>query len=787
MLEQYPPVPQESTWTLLKDTTPALRAGTMLSREEHRALLRARATLLLESFSHRLHQAVAQRESMVKCIGEALVGHGHQPRRAKPKRIPHAPNTDRGESLQGVPSEDLVGGVEQQHTHGTEESMVKAVPAYHVEEQPLPPGGEAGQRRQASLARMAARRRSTAESAAVAAQRGRTPSSSSSPSPRGSMHAQRLPSNAPTASCPITEPPLPDAPWLSLQEGQGGQGAEQGAGWLLYSSEKWNTENAEVVARSLTKGSAKAKRASVVKAKRASVAKTDDEVAKVEEEAVEEVNAPYFKVLGYDPAAEVNSQRSDSATKNAIKTARQRLLNSSQVQKLLMLERRIKDKRAVFCEVVGALLSSDTAPPEEVLADYVASEAPSEKTASPRTKGMDKKAKGGGFQYGSFKGRGHTENSSPIASVATTGIMKRLYKKAHTSREKVRKQQTKEEAEAAPQTPLDVPAADDSAADDPTSPVETTPLPPGGDRMSFALQQKQLEDLSLMVQHTATEATRIEQEYYEGVERAVRIGRRVNGTLKKDAALKEGMRCALEKDFIATLQAKGEYVNVSVLQQRILMHESKIEELKKRSEDTLAQLETTKASLRSEEYLLQDLQEEKLNTLIAEYKKQQLRDAKAKKTNAEVQCRITVVDFEQEARLKAINRRETLLRSEANNFRAMLNNLRAFHTTAETDITCRACFNQFEEPVSLYPCGHTMCLRCVAGATTDGILRCADCGNASTEAPVPNHSLALLLYQWLDPRSGVKDVDEVIREASEDLDSVSASLEKWKKSPQTEL
>ncbi|KAH9593425.1 hypothetical protein LSM04_004877 [Trypanosoma melophagium] len=89
-------------------------------------------------------------------------------------------------------------------------------------------------------------------------------------------------------------------------------------------------------------------------------------------------------------------------------------------------------------------------------------------------------------------------------------------------------------------------------------------------------------------------------------------------------------------------------------------------------------------------------------------------------------------------------------------------NVMSFHASLELESTCKRCFYIFENPRTLWPCGHTFCQQCLADlCTPQGELICDECCSLCEVGYTPNLSLELLAsYQVVQHHPYDDDEDE---------------------------
>ncbi|KAG8345054.1 hypothetical protein TRVL_04120 [Trypanosoma vivax] len=100
-------------------------------------------------------------------------------------------------------------------------------------------------------------------------------------------------------------------------------------------------------------------------------------------------------------------------------------------------------------------------------------------------------------------------------------------------------------------------------------------------------------------------------------------------------------------------------------------------------------------------------------------------------------------------------------------------NVLSFHAALELEATCKLCFCIFEEPRTLWPCGHTFCQQClVQMISKHGELICDECGTMCVIGYTPNLALDMVAgYQAM--RRSTVEIELGVDESDDDLgDSV---------------
>ena len=84
------------------------------------------------------------------------------------------------------------------------------------------------------------------------------------------------------------------------------------------------------------------------------------------------------------------------------------------------------------------------------------------------------------------------------------------------------------------------------------------------------------------------------------------------------------------------------------------------------------------------------------------------------------------------------------------NLIAAIANTSEFHQNVEVELCCRQCFGIFEDPVILWPCGHTFCRSCVQETMYRGLetIECAECGSQCCGYS-PNVAVEGITTKWL--------------------------------------
>ncbi|AAZ12989.1 hypothetical protein, conserved [Trypanosoma brucei brucei TREU927] len=91
-----------------------------------------------------------------------------------------------------------------------------------------------------------------------------------------------------------------------------------------------------------------------------------------------------------------------------------------------------------------------------------------------------------------------------------------------------------------------------------------------------------------------------------------------------------------------------------------------------------------------------------------------------------------------------------------------MGNVLSFHSALELESTCKRCFCIFEEPRTLWPCGHSFCLHCLTQMISKGgELICDECGTLCLVGYTPNFAIEMVAgYQLMWINSAEDDVSE---------------------------
>ncbi|CCW63736.1 unnamed protein product [Phytomonas sp. EM1] len=113
---------------------------------------------------------------------------------------------------------------------------------------------------------------------------------------------------------------------------------------------------------------------------------------------------------------------------------------------------------------------------------------------------------------------------------------------------------------------------------------------------------------------------------------------------------------------------------------------------------------------------------------------------------------------------------EKALRDAIDLTHVALSKIISFHASLELESTCKECFFLFEQPRTLWPCGHTFCQLCLAEMyNKNGDLLCSECGSVCIVGYTPNLSIELIAsYQMLQDAkskspSGGKTIENTLQ------------------------
>ena len=92
---------------------------------------------------------------------------------------------------------------------------------------------------------------------------------------------------------------------------------------------------------------------------------------------------------------------------------------------------------------------------------------------------------------------------------------------------------------------------------------------------------------------------------------------------------------------------------------------------------------------------------------------------------------------------KNVAKRNRLMDSKERLFRTTVSKLLSAEEALESSLTCMVCLSLMNNPVTLVPCGHSVCDHCSRDAS--GGMRCGECGSGETvTGAVRNEALDVL-------------------------------------------
>ncbi|TPP40499.1 Zinc finger, C3HC4 type (RING finger) family protein [Leishmania donovani] len=108
--------------------------------------------------------------------------------------------------------------------------------------------------------------------------------------------------------------------------------------------------------------------------------------------------------------------------------------------------------------------------------------------------------------------------------------------------------------------------------------------------------------------------------------------------------------------------------------------------------------------------------------------------------------------------LQELGNREGVFRGHLRLLEGMVEDLNDITDLLETTMTCTVCGMLYENPVILWPCGHSFCLPCVEClAIAPSLYRCPTCGSIGSEGFVHNLLLAETVAKWMFKDKGYGD------------------------------
>lgn len=89
-------------------------------------------------------------------------------------------------------------------------------------------------------------------------------------------------------------------------------------------------------------------------------------------------------------------------------------------------------------------------------------------------------------------------------------------------------------------------------------------------------------------------------------------------------------------------------------------------------------------------------------------------------------------------------------------------NIMSFHASLELEATCKHCFCIFDNPRTLWPCGHTFCAHCLPDMyNCDDELVCAECHSICEVGYTPNVPLEMMAnYQVIQEGNESEESNE---------------------------
>ena len=281
-------------------------------------------------------------------------------------------------------------------------------------------------------------------------------------------------------------------------------------------------------------------------------------------------------------------------------------------------------------------------------------------------------------------------------------------------------------------------------------------------------RNKQLMSLKVLPMMLQREVKRIDDRHYELLEKI----KLKNGTLN------EGLKAEAEEEVKEHLQELGLYQNLDFVNEQYQLREEELQDLRRQVSAQMEANSRLREEVKSEEQYLTDLDKDKFQTAVEEYKKQDFKDAKLKKHHRNIQCVVQSQNLVEEMKLKALKKTEELMEKELQNMKSVITNVAAFDSAVEVDLTCRCCLKILKEAVTLWPCGHSICKSCISLIRIDEeTLNCPECGMMVPPETIPNYLVDSIACRWDDDS---RDVHQMLSLLNQSVSGIEAELTKWK-------
>lgn len=125
-----------------------------------------------------------------------------------------------------------------------------------------------------------------------------------------------------------------------------------------------------------------------------------------------------------------------------------------------------------------------------------------------------------------------------------------------------------------------------------------------------------------------------------------------------------------------------------------------------------------------------------------------------------VQNNILSSTLEQQlAWLQQFAEKEKIFREHVRRLDNLVEELTDVNEALEEALTCCVCGLMFEDPVALWPCGHTFCLVCFDTLSiAPSLFRCPTCGSIGSEGYVHNLLISESVAKWMFKDAGYGDI-----------------------------
>ncbi|KAJ9457808.1 zinc finger protein [Diplonema papillatum] len=297
-------------------------------------------------------------------------------------------------------------------------------------------------------------------------------------------------------------------------------------------------------------------------------------------------------------------------------------------------------------------------------------------------------------------------------------------------------------------------------------------------------KSKQLLAVNLLPSLVLGEVERREQQY----ERAARRARQLFITeasqhdwmfpdFEEEDPLVGGVKIEAWQEAKAEMQAAGCYENLDIVERQRVLKEDELKAYRAAIAFNSESLDHMRRDVAGAEERLRGVQNQHLELIVEEYRVQDQRDARVKRSKVATQCEIRPRHLAREIRQNAVDQKEAAVRRELGNLKTCLANVEAFTSAIECDLTCKVCMDIIREATILWPCGHSFCKPCIGvQVALEEAFLCPECHHLVSEMPITNRVLDVVTSWWVSTASdAIADMKNAVYSMEDKLKWVPAA------------